>query len=137
MNDHDLNQDPRRDPELERALRAIGDEPPLHEVDWDSLRAGIRARAELPLARRRAAPPARRAALWMRPLVPAALAAGIVLTLVMRPGTGTGDADEPDGFDLIVVEQALHADVSDPEFRMMVAGMDDADALLQIAVSAP
>jgi hypothetical protein len=134
VTDRDLTHDPRRDVELERTLRALDDEPPLHEVDWDALRAGIRTRAELPLARRRRAARARATPRWLRPLVPAALAAGIALTFVMRGGPG--DAED-DAFDLLAVEQAVHADVSDPEFRLMITGMNDADELLAIAVDGP
>jgi hypothetical protein len=86
------------------ALRRGEPEPPLHEVDWDGMRARLNAGAELPLARlraeaRQAAPdaateaPARPVAVRTRAagsralrwLVPLAAAAGMGGLLLGRP----------------------------------------------------
>jgi hypothetical protein len=132
VNEHEMDQDPRRDPLLAAALRAAHAEPPASDVDWDALRSSIRARAELPLARRRREAAARPRFRWARPLVPAAVAAGIALALIGRPGAdGAGNGEL---LDLLAVEQLLNADVSEREFRLLVAGYDEAEELLRIAV---
>jgi predicted exporter len=87
------------DPRLVSALRSVEAEPPVDEVDWDALRAGLNARAELPLARLRArasaggsgAPaavrrPVRGGARVVRWLVPLAAAAGLGGLLLALPG---------------------------------------------------
>jgi len=144
MREDQMHDAPAPDPELARALRSLGEEPPLERVDWEALRAPIHARAELPLARlRRAgegapatprkASPAR---VWLRPLVPLAAAAGIgAVALLGWPG-----AEEPAPpaatamEERIDPEEVFRADLSEQEFRLLVSESGEAEELLLIAV---
>jgi hypothetical protein len=87
------DHDPARDPVLASALRDLGPEPPVGEVDWDRLADKVAARA-----REGYAVPAARAvwwqplAAWTRPAIPLGLAAAVALVLVLRSVTGS---DEP------------------------------------------
>ncbi|MBW3629095.1 MAG: hypothetical protein KY464_07325 [Gemmatimonadetes bacterium] len=129
----------RRDPEIAAALRMIEIDPPVADVDWDALRSSIVARAELPLAQRRK----RSAQLsrWTRPLIPLAAAASIALAAWVNgeigpaPRSGSVVADNADlvapG---ITPEDVFQADVSEQEFRLIVSGRANTDALLQLAV---
>ncbi|HET6764294.1 MAG TPA: hypothetical protein VFH27_11500 [Longimicrobiaceae bacterium] len=102
------------DAALAAALRRTEPEPPLHEVDWDAMRARLAARAELPLARLRAdarhagaraeveapAPPlaarpragGSRALRWLVPLAAAAGMGGLLLGRPLPPPPGGGTA---------------------------------------------
>jgi hypothetical protein len=131
MNDHML--DPAPDPRLQQALSSL-DEPPLDRVDWERLRATTIDRAALPLARRRREQ--RHRPRWLRPVLPAAMAAGLALavgTSLFRSGdadrTGT---DVPTGFHP-VVEQVLGTEISEAELDLLF-GVVDADLLVVAAV---
>ena len=126
-----------RDPEIAAALRLVEAEPPLHEVDWEALRSTIVARAELPLAQRRAR--SARLARWTRPLVPLAAAASIALAVWVN-GLGapespiaevTPEAAAPAAGSL---EDVFQADVSEQEFRHMVSGRANAGDYLMVAI---
>lgn len=132
MNRDDLRQDPTPDPLLRAALTDLEPQPPMAEVDWEALHHSIHDQAALPLARRR------RAARWgwARPVIPAAMAAGLALFVffgIRGPADPLGAFEErPEGF--VSAEEALHADISDDEFILLVSGLADADALLLLAV---
>lgn len=142
MNDDDLRFDPAPDPRLQKALRDLDGEPPLEQVDWVALRRSISDRAEMPLARRRRAQrtaPRR----WLQLLIPAAAAAGLALVAIFGVSRSGSDAaplvsaSEAARTGFITAEEALRADLSDDEFVLLVAGLDDSDALLRLAVEGP
>lgn len=140
MNHDDLRHDPAPDPQLQAALRSLEGEPPVEQVDWEALRRRITERAELPLARRRRTN--RQAHRWLRPFLPAAAAAGLVLAVFfsMRgpgetPALPAGDEPRPES--VVTVEEALRADLSDQEFVLLVSGLEDSDELLRLAVETP
>ena len=127
----------RRDPEIAAALRMIDSDPPLAEVDWDALRSAIVARAELPLAQRRTR--SARLARWTRPLVPLAAAASIAMALWVngldRPDSGAiAEGDSGTLTPAVTPEDVFQADVSEQEFRLLVSGRANADALLLVAL---
>lgn len=137
---HEMNeQELEPDPVMGEALRlAVGDVP-LEEVDWSAMRTNIRGRAALPLARRRALEAA--SPRWVRPLLPIAAAASIALVL------WTGAFNLPGGPAINVapvtvsagqqasIREVLLSDVSEQEFRVLMAERNDADELLLIAAS--
>lgn len=126
------------DPTLGATLRWMDGEPPVHEVDWDRLRATVRARAELPLARRRSS--LSRVRGWARPLVPLAAAAGVALAMWTGDRIGQKEAGAPmaEGViaapPVITAEEAFQADLSDQEFQQVVSGRHNPDALLLLAI---
>lgn len=133
MREYNTERDPAADPELREALGALDPAPTLGEADWDAMRARVREGAALPLARRRATGRLGRPVLhWT---VPAAAAAGLAaLVWTGLPGRG-----EPDSLAVRVgpsasAEEVFQADLSEAEFRHVVSGRAETDALLQIAV---
>jgi len=135
MTDHELDRDPVLNTEEQQALDSLLAEPELSAGEWDSLRDRIERACELPLARRRQAIRPRRAAVakWLRPALPLAAAALLLIVLSTQLDLGTGDR-QPGG-ELGVAERTLLADVSDAEFAQLVSGEADAAALLLMAVS--
>lgn len=137
---HEMNErELERDPVLAAALRWAEGEVPMDDVDWTALRSNIRERAELPLARRRALQTVSRR--WLRPVVPLAVAAG--LAGVMWLGVYNADAPTDPSLAPMQVSEAaattfqevLLSDVSDQEFRLLMAEHYDSDDLLLIAAS--
>jgi hypothetical protein len=126
------------DQELQSALRSIQPEPPIQEVDWETLRSSIVARAELPLARRRGR--STRLAHWTRPLVPLAAAASIAVAVwfngfVSEQTNGAPMAESPQlPPPFISAEDLFHADLTDQEFQFLVSGRGNSEALLLVAV---
>jgi hypothetical protein len=117
-----------RDVALGRALTDVAGDPMDQPVDWAALKGRIAARAEPELRRRRSG---RRS----RFVVPAALAAGVALFLMLsRPPS---PQPVPDAATASVTELAddllLDARVSDDEVRAVLSGATEADALLLIA----
>lgn len=138
--EHEMNgPDPERDPVVAAALRWAEGEVPMDDVDWAAMRTNIRARAEMPLARRRALHAA--SPRWLRPLVPIAVAAG--LGAVMWIGAlGGGKPGAPSLAPVSVtsaasasIQEVLLSDLSDQEFRLIMADRNDADELLLIAAN--
>lgn len=130
MNDPEL----RPDPMVGAALRWAEGEVPLEEVDWGAMRSTIRSRAALPLARRRESARPR----WSRRLIPLAAAASMAALLwaggvgrdgPASPAVAAGSAHQ------ISIQEALLADMSEQEFRLLVADRNDPDDLLMIAAS--
>ena len=119
-----------RDPGLAGALRdAYG---PVPEIDFDRLRAGVMAQAELPLARARRK---RRGGFGgrLRSLVPLAAAAGIAgtaLALTFHPGRER--PDRVSEADRQQVEQILDASV--PDLGELVSGQSGGEELLNAAI---
>jgi hypothetical protein len=117
-----------RDPELGAALReATGDE--AQNVNWSRLRSAISVGATTELARRRQ----RR---WARTFVmPATIAAGFALfVLVARaPAPSLAPSFQRGAADQISIEELLDADVSDGQFRALLAGAGEVNDLLAIA----
>jgi hypothetical protein len=133
MSDMKIDRNPL-EPEEERALAELLDEPHLAAAEWDRLHGRI-ARAAAPALARRRMPRRARGTLprWLVPVLPLAAAALLVL-LLRTPGVdpaGTG----PAAVELGPAERALLADVSDVEFAQLVSGAADAEALLLMAVS--
>jgi hypothetical protein len=132
---NDILRDPAPEPRLQQALASL-DEPPAAQVEWDRLRASIHERAELPLARRRR--DQRSGTRWLRPMLPAAMAAGLALfvgTRLFSPAPADTDvarADTPTGFHP-VVEQVLGSEISEFELDLLF-GQIDADMLVVAAV---
>ncbi len=133
MNDQELQPDPL----VGAALRWADGEVPLDEVDWAAMRSNIRGRASLPLARRRAIEVA--SPRWVRPLLPIAAAASIAL-LLWSGGLDFGGSAAIDVAPVTVgvagpasIREALLSDVSDQEFRLLMAERNDSDELLLIA----
>ncbi|HEX8272039.1 MAG TPA: hypothetical protein VF615_05275 [Longimicrobiaceae bacterium] len=124
-----------RDPRLARALGEI-DPPPADGVDWTRLRAGIAARAEMPLARRRASARRRAAARWAAALAPAAAAAALAFALLpgaRSPGgraAGPAEGSAPGA----QVEEVVEASYPARDVERLISGRADADALLLAAV---
>ncbi len=130
---------PAPDPRLASALRSLGEEPPLESVDWEALRVSVAARAELPLSRlrkRAGAEPfparGRAAARVPRPLAPLAAAAGIALAVWL----GTGGDGAPDALapGRVSAEEVFQSNLSEQEFRLLVTGGADPEALLLLAL---
>lgn len=126
----------RLDPRLAAAysdLRAGTPEP-----DWDSLRGTIRKRAAPALRRRQA----RRFSKVPRPLVQLAAAASVAFALWMGPRllldapASAPYADFAAFDDDAVLVEALLADVTEQEFRQLVTGRANPEALLAVAVGA-
>jgi hypothetical protein len=133
MNDQELKPDPL----VAAALRWADGEVPMDDVDWAAMRTNIRHRASLPLARRRALEAA--SPRWVRPLLPIAAAASIA-ALLWTGGLDFGASTILDMAPVTVgaaypstIQEALLSDVSDQEFRLLMAGRNDADELLLIA----
>jgi hypothetical protein len=134
-NDQDLHADPR----LTAALRGLGDEPPVEEVDWEALRGSIRSRAELPLARRR-----RRArwvpASWSRSLVPLTAAASLAFGVWLGGGIDlpgelpVAAVQSLPASEQILAEELLQAEMSEIEFQLFVSGRAEPEQLLLIAI---
>lgn len=137
---HEMNeQELEHDPLLAAALRWAEGEVPMDDVDWDSLRSNIRERAELPLARRRALETV--SLRWLRPVVPLAVAAGLAAVMWSGLFRGSGPVDPgvatmqvPEGA-AATIQEVLLSDVSDQEFRLLMAEHYDPDDLLMIAAS--
>lgn len=132
---NERTRDPAPDPQLRQALASL-DEPPAAQVDWERLRASIHERAELPLARRRR--DQRTGTRWLRPVLPAAVAAGLALIAGIRlfspaPGdTEVAGTDLPAGFHP-VVEQVLGTEISEFELDLLF-GQVSADVLVVAAI---
>ena len=127
-----------RDPEIAAALRMIESEPPASQVDWEALRSSIVARAELPLAQRRTR--SARLHRWARPLVPLAAAASIALAAWVNGAIGPArlsnpiaDSNAETVAPAVTPEDVFQADVSEQEFRLLVSGRANTDALLLMA----
>ena len=135
MKDHELDRDSVLNTEDQQALNSLLAEPELSAGEWDSLRDRIERACELPLARRRLAIRPRRAAFakWLRPALPLAAAAALLIVLSTQLDLGNGE--RPPVGELGVAERTLLADVSDAEFAQLVSGEADAAALLLMAVS--
>ena len=123
-----------RDPEIAAALRMVERDPPLDEIEWDALRSSIVARAELPLARRRTR--SARLSRWTRPLVPLAAAASIALAAWIGGAVGPVPSSAPvaEVAPAVTPEDVFQADVTEQEFRLLVSGRANTDALLELAL---
>lgn len=126
------------DPVLAAAMAELRADLP-QEMDWDRLRNAINERAQLPLARRRLRAPLE----FLRPLIPLSAAAGVAFLLWASPTMleqlrapaamteSTAALEE----DAILVE-ALGGDLSEQEFRLLVTGRSNPEALLAFAIGA-
>lgn len=120
---------------LAAALRGVTADPMQQQVDWEALVRTIGGRASPELARRR----------WrrrvMRVGLPSALAASIAFLLLWvappaptGPGSGAlASAGLPSAS--ITVDELLDAGVSEGQFRALLYGAAEADALLLIAAA--
>ncbi|MEX2581937.1 MAG: hypothetical protein WD766_01610 [Gemmatimonadota bacterium] len=133
---HDVRGEGVADPVLAAAMAELRKDVPK-DVDWDGLRRSVSEQAELILARRRVR-------IWNivpRPLVPIAVAASIAFALWAGPSlftqltSGTGPTEvavEIDEEQILL--DALGADLTEQEFRLLVTGRADPDALLAFAI---
>jgi hypothetical protein len=132
------SSDPVRDWEIRDALRATAPVP--NDVDWTRLRRSIEDRATLELARRRAARVRRERARWMRPLVPAAAAAGLAVVItfqaLMPLRGGADDSVEATGIAALrpVFEEVLGAPLTEAELDLLL-GEVNADRLVVAALA--
>lgn len=121
-----------RDDVLADALRAAAGEPAHTDTDWDALRSAIARRAAPELARRRRP---RRARIF----IPATLAASFVLfalfTRLPERTPETGDDGATIAAAPVTIDDILDANVSDRQFRALLFGAAEADALLLMAAS--
>ncbi|HEX8393714.1 MAG TPA: hypothetical protein VF665_15345 [Longimicrobium sp.] len=120
-----------RDPLLSAALRdAAG---PAPEPDWDALRGRIAARAELPLARRRAAvrAPARRAVRALLPLAAAAGIAGVAWTALTPRSPVLTPAERSE------IDAAVREGLPDQVHLLLTGEAADAALLDVVDVRAP
>jgi hypothetical protein len=117
----------------ELALQSLLTPPVLDDAEWERLHDNVMQAAAAHLAARAgdvrvrtAAVPARhRASLrWLRPLMPLAAAAALLIVFVQREDT----------IPLDFTEEALLAEMSDSEFRRLVSGSAEAASLLLLAV---
>lgn len=139
MINEEMDREPSRDPRLAEALRRA--EPDLAEdaVDWASMRASITARSEVPLARLRVeARSARRPRRGLRrpalALAPLAAAAGVAaLFWIASPESPRDGSPRQDAAGLTTLEEAFGHDLSEQEFRTIVSGRSDPEALLLVA----
>ena len=120
-----------QDVALGQALRAL-DADAAATPDWDRLHHGITTHAAQELARRRAQH--RRRAM----VLAAGLAAGLLLFLAtwQAPPAVLEQASVPGETAVttrVSTDELLDAEVSDAEFRALLFGATDADALLMIA----
>lgn len=135
-----MNSEDQRDrvePRLAAAYDALRHEQ-APEVDWERMRSSISRRAAPIMARRMA----RRVVAVPRAVVPIAMAAGIAFALWFGPQLllQTPSASEEIGTfadreDEAALLKALDADLSEQEFRMVVTGRANPEALLAVAVA--
>ena len=130
MKEYEFDRESDLSTEAEQALASVLAAPELNDEELAALRGRIAQTAALPLARRRAAHRPRSRVMWLRPLLPLAAAALLVLVLNRRDGT-----EAPPAAELSAAERALLADVSDAEFAQLVSGAGQAEALLLMAVT--
>jgi hypothetical protein len=131
-----------RDAELGAALDAFDPVPALSEPEWDRLRAAVRSRAELPLARRRREqrPAAMRRPRWVGGFAAAAAAAAVVAVFALRGAPAdplaSGAGTDGEGASMrAVVEEVLGVPVSRAEYELLFATGADTDALLVAAAT--
>ena len=123
-----------RDAQLGATLRDVSGDPSSSGVEWAALRGRITAHAAPELARRRRA---RR----LRFALPAALAAGVALAVIVRgpelariepagapTAVATGEAS---------IDALLDGSLSERQVRALLSGAGDADNLLLIAAEDP
>ena len=139
MRENEGMADLPNDAALDRALREIYPPAPLTLDQAADLRARIRARAELPLARRRRAAEVTVATRWGRRIAPFAAAASLAFGVWFGSYSGSGDAAGmmfADVREMIGAsdEELLRAEVSEQDFRLLVSGRADPDGLLLIAI---
>lgn len=126
----------RVDPRLAAAYGELRRES-VPDVDWGRLRRSIRERAA-PVLRRKQP---RRLVSVSRPWVPIALAASVAFALWLGP-RALMESPAADPFaefavtvdDDAVLLEALVADLTEQEFRMLVTGRANPEALLAVAV---
>lgn len=125
-----MTQEPmERDAALAEHLSAVVADPMSDADCWSDLRRATTARAASELAKRRM----RRR---MRLVLPASAAAGIALfVLVSRAPDDAGQQTAASGTatSAVTIDELLDANVSDRQFRALVAGAADANELLLIA----
>jgi hypothetical protein len=131
-----------RDPAIAALLGEAADEPPFDADALERVRRGVGTAAAAELARRRAVGgtegprvAARQSRRWQLLLGSGTLAAALALLFVVGTLTRGGGADGgwTVGADAPTVDDILDADVSDAQFRALLAGAAFADELLRIA----
>lgn len=131
------NHQDRVDPLLAIAYAELRDEG-TPEPDWEALRRAIRLRAAPHFSRRKV----HRLMRVSRPLLPLALAASLAFGLWIGPDI-VADLLAPPPAEVAAVDinveeilvQAIDGSISDQEFRLLVTGRANPDALLAFAVS--
>ncbi|MQA89066.1 MAG: hypothetical protein GEU90_02345 [Gemmatimonas sp.] len=123
------------DPVLATAMTELSSDVP-DDVDFDAMRRSINRRAELLLARKRA----RWRGILPKPLIPIVAAASIAFALWLGPDVvnnmtsslrllgASADVDEA------ALIEALGSDLSEREFRLLVTGRANPEALLTFAI---
>lgn len=116
-----------RDADLRGALIDIGVESLDQGVDWTALRRRVGAAAALELQRRRRRQQRRSLVL------PVALAAGLALFVFVSRPAQPPPVDSAGVAGQLTIDEMLDADVSDDQFRALLAGANEANDLLLIA----
>lgn len=135
-----MNTGERGDPRDAMVNELLADlDREIPEPDWVSLRASIvrKGRPVLTRKARLAQHP------WIAKATPLATAAGIALVLWFVPQVGPGgvfagpgnEAGEGELVDETQVIEAFAEDISEAEFRLLVSGRTNPEALLAVAVS--
>jgi hypothetical protein len=136
--DQGNDEQPDLEPAAQAALDAVLIPPELTEAEWHRLHRSTMDAAQRLLAQRRVMSPIDRpvpsrvrgsrprpSLRWIMPALPVAAAAVLLLVVVQR--------DAPVA-PLDQAAEALLADVSEDEFKMLVSGHADAASLLLLAV---
>jgi hypothetical protein len=132
----DISRDPPRDSEVAGWLTAAEQGSRAGQPDFGGMRAGILARAQLPLARlRRQLPWWEYAANWARPAVPVALAAGLAMIWVVgsNPIPALSPAAEGGVNSLPFLEDVLTSNVPEAEYHLLVSEDAEMEALVNFA----
>ena len=137
------NERMESDIEVREMLTALGGEPPMEEMDWRQLRRRIGAAAAPTLAAQRARMRRTRTALGGLALAASSAALLLLPAAPRAPAGPAGSAPEgpvgaqPGGNPMtaggITLDELFDADLSDEEFRALLEGGADVDALLMIA----
>jgi hypothetical protein len=132
----DVRQERISDPVLAAAFAELRSDLPDAD-QLETLRRSINRRAELLLARKRT----RWYGVVPRPLIPIAMAASIAFALWVGPGlvSELGIPGEPAAFvaqteEEAILLEALGSDLTEQEFRLLVTGRANPEALLAFAI---
>lgn len=126
-----MNEEPKRDPMLREALLALEGEASLRDADAERLRRAILWRAAGPLARlreRRMRTWRDYLARWAGGLVPAAVAAAVMLAL-LTPGSFQPEPQRAAASTRVALSAVMSGEAPEDEVVHAMTGEDAADIL--------